>query len=151
MLGLIGCYILILNLRKNCRLKVGSLGFLSFKKGYYCYIGSALGKNISIEKRVKRHKKIAKEKHGKLRWHIDYLLTYKYTELLGSMFIPSRSRIECKVSKIVESLADKVVQGFGSSDCKLGCKGHLYYFKHKPLRTLTKLLGKHFKLLKVKS
>lgn len=148
---MIGCYILILNLKDNCRLKVGSLGFLSLKKGYYCYVGSALGRSVSLEKRVMRHKKIAKEKCGKLRWHIDYLLICKHTKLLKIILIPSKSKIECKVSKIIGNLADKVVEDFGSSDCKFGCKGHLHYFKHEPLKILIKPLRRYFKLLKVKS
>ncbi|MGP3667821.1 MAG: GIY-YIG nuclease family protein [Candidatus Bathyarchaeota archaeon] len=143
---MIGSYILILSLGKDCRLKIGSLGFLNFKKGYYCYVGSALGRNISIENRVERYKKIAEKKNGRVRWHIDYLLVCKHTKLLESILIPSKTRIECKVSKIVESLADKVIQDFGASDCRMGCKGHLYYFKHNPLTILTKIGWKRFKL-----
>ncbi|MCD6590442.1 MAG: GIY-YIG nuclease family protein, partial [Candidatus Aenigmarchaeota archaeon] len=58
-------YILILKLDENKEIKIGSLGNIKFKKGYYMYVGSA--KN-SI-KRIERHFKVEK----KLRWHIDYL------------------------------------------------------------------------------
>jgi Uri superfamily endonuclease len=60
-------YCLITQLNKNSTIKVGKLGEIDFKKGYYVYVGSALN---SIDSRVWRH--LSKEK--KLFWHIDYLL-----------------------------------------------------------------------------
>ena len=47
-----GIYCLIINVKKNTDLKIGSLGDIEFKKGSYIYVGSAQN---GIENRVKRH------------------------------------------------------------------------------------------------
>jgi len=65
-----GTYILVLRLTRNSSIKIGRLGKLRFCKGYYCYVGSALGKAVNLENRIMRH--FSKKK--KKRWHIDYLL-----------------------------------------------------------------------------
>jgi len=137
---LIGGYILLLKVEKQCRVRVGSLGVLRFDKGYYAYVGSAVGGNITIEKRLNRYKKIASNKNGNLRWHIDYLLASKNTSLLGFIPVKSKEKIECKISKVLGEIADNVVVGFGSSDCKNGCKGHLYRFKANPKKLILKTL-----------
>ena len=62
-----GVYILVMELRKNSPMRIGSLGIIDFRKGFYAYTGSAMG---GLEQRIKRH--LRKEK--KLHWHIDYLL-----------------------------------------------------------------------------
>ena len=62
-----GCYCLTIHLNNTKRIKVGKLGNINFKKGYYVYVGSAMN---SLESRIKRH--LIDEK--KLHWHIDYLL-----------------------------------------------------------------------------
>ena len=37
-----GAYLLVMKLDKDVLIAVGKLGVLSFKKGYYVYVGSAL-------------------------------------------------------------------------------------------------------------
>ena len=123
---MIGTYILIIKVKRRIKdLKIGKLGRITFKKGYYLYVGSALGRSASLENRIKRH--LSKKK--KLRWHIDYLLARQEAEIESVIIIPSKKRTECLVSKSIERIADKTVKGFGSTDCK--CKGHLHYFKTK--------------------
>lgn len=109
---------------KNIR--IGSLGELNLNKGFYCYVGSALGKSVSLENRLMRH--LSKKK--KLRWHIDYLLANSDASIDSIIIFPSEKRIECLVSKEIEKLAEKTIEGFGSSDCN--CKGHLHYFRKNP-------------------
>ncbi|MCM8798399.1 MAG: DNA/RNA nuclease SfsA, partial [Candidatus Omnitrophica bacterium] len=58
-----GSYLLILELRKNTKIEVGSLGIVSFPKGFYIYVGKA---EKNLLKRVSRHKRKLKKKH----WHI---------------------------------------------------------------------------------
>ncbi|MCM8785610.1 MAG: DUF123 domain-containing protein [Candidatus Omnitrophica bacterium] len=108
---------------KNCEIQVGKFEKIKFKKGLYAYIGSAMN---NLEKRTERHAKIAKTKKGKLRWHIDYLLSSKDSKLIGIIKIPSNEKIECKLSELLQKFAVPIT-GFGSSDCK--CRSHLYYLK----------------------
>lgn len=124
-----GVYILISYLKKNSKMKIGKLGTIDFKKGYYCYIGSANGKSMNIENRTNRHKRVVSEKAGKLKWHIDYFLINQGVSLLDIKRLEDCE--ECKISKFLETSADRTIRGFGSSDCKSGCVGHLHYFKDK--------------------
>jgi len=119
-----GSYILILNLKKDVKIKIGKLGSIYFPRGYYSYVGSAMGRSVNLENRLKRHFKEEKKK----RWHIDYLLSNRFTSIEGVMIIPSRKKLECSISRSIETQADFTVKNFGSSDCN--CKGHLHYFKN---------------------
>ena len=138
---MIGSYILVLFLEKDCKIKIGSLGLVKFKKGYYAYVGSAMGKTLNLEKRVERHKKTILGKTKNLRWHIDYFLASKKVKLFSDIKIKSNKKIECKISKKLEKISDGVVKGFGSSDCKNKCLGHLYYFKFNPIGLILKTLN----------
>jgi len=123
-----GAYILVMKLNSNKNIRVGSLGKLEFKKGFYCYVGSAIGRT-TIENRCKRH--LIKNK--KMKWHIDYLR--KEVEIVNIFAIPSRRKIECKIARKILKKADSFIPKFGSSDCN--CKSHLFYFKNK--KSLSKL------------
>jgi len=123
-----GAYILILKLNSSKDIVVGSLGKIKFKKGFYCYIGSAIG-NTTIENRCKRHLKTNK----KTKWHIDYLR--REAEIVEIVAIPSRKKIECKIARKISEKTDGFIPRFGSSDCN--CKSHLFYFKDK--KSLSKL------------
>ncbi len=112
-----GSYVLIIELPNDAVISVGKLGKLSFTKGYYIYIGSALN---NLEKRVKRHLSRRKKFH----WHIDYFL--KFATVRRVLFKESREREECKLAR---ELAKKFtcIKGFGSSDCN--CESHLFHSK----------------------
>lgn len=112
-----GVYALIIEVPRDEAIRVGSLGTLLFKKGFYLYVGSALS---GLESRINRHLSSSK----RLRWHIDYLTALYKPKLI--IYAETSERIECLIStKLRESLSG--VDGFGSSDCK--CRTHLYYFK----------------------
>lgn len=119
-----GSYLLIVEVKNNFEKKIGSLGKIEFKKGFYCYVGSALGKSVNLENRIRRHLR----KKKKVRWHIDYLLNSKFARIYGIIVIVSKKKEECKISKRIEKFADGSIKGFGSSDCK--CKSHLHYFSN---------------------
>ena len=53
-----GTYILVIRLFEDSKIKIGSIGKLDFFKGYYLYLGSAMGNkgSTTLENRVKRHK-----------------------------------------------------------------------------------------------
>jgi Uri superfamily endonuclease len=119
-----GSYVLLVELKENSKIRIGKLGVIDFPRGYYCYVGSALGRSVNLENRLKRH--FRKEK--KIKWHIDYLLADPNVSIDGAIIFPSRKRKECFLSRIIEERA-KTIKNFGSSDCD--CKGHLHYFRRK--------------------
>tara|TARA_B100001971_G_C18232042_1_gene564552 strand:- start:688 stop:1047 length:360 start_codon:yes stop_codon:yes gene_type:complete len=112
----------LIYLNSKKKIKVGKRGSVDFKKGYYCYVGSALN---NLSKRVERHKR----KEKKIRWHIDYLL--KHAKVIGVKMIKTNKKIECSVNNKVSDVSTQVIDSFGSSDCR--CKGHLHYFDKNPL------------------
>lgn len=130
----IGIYCLIIKLDKGKKIKIGKLGFINFKKGHYCYIGSALN---NLEKRIERHK----SKNKKLKWHIDYFLGYG--KIIRIIKAETNKKIECLLSKKIDKIADDKIKDFGCSDCK--CKSHLYYFKSNPTKILQKII--HFEVV----
>lgn len=114
-----GIYILAISVKKDIRLKIGSLGIKNFDGGLYVYVGSA---QKSLKKRIMRHMRRGKRKF----WHIDNLLSSKNTEIIKAFYKEAESELECKIaSKLCE--IGLPVNGFGSSDCK--CKSHLFKIK----------------------
>ena len=122
-----GTYILLIFLQNETRIRIGSLGSLTFHKGYYLYVGSAMGSksSTSLENRVKRH--ISESHRKKLFWHIDYFLASDLSVLIKIYLIPSLIRLECVLAGEILSVCDNNIKGFGSSDCF--CSSHLLYFK----------------------
>jgi Uri superfamily endonuclease len=118
-----GAYVLFFDVEQPLTLDIGSLGAAHFPAGRYAYAGSALK---GIAARVSRHKRLAIEKSGKLHWHIDYLLVNVHTKWAGVVLL--EDGIECKISKQIAAMSGITAPapGFGSSDCRAGCKAHLY-------------------------
>jgi Uri superfamily endonuclease len=119
-----GVYSLLIELKKNQKIKIGNLGKFEFPKGFYIYTGSAMN---SLEKRIDRHLRKNKKKF----WHIDYLLSNKNAQVISILKIKTKERIECKLNKeIFKNLKGKIlIKKFGSSDCN--CKSHLIYLGNK--------------------
>ncbi|MCP8314029.1 MAG: GIY-YIG nuclease family protein [archaeon] len=117
-----GVYTLIVKLAKKANLKVGCLGSLEFEKGWYAYTGSALGPRGLIG-RIQRHLK----KDKKSFWHIDYLLNSKHSSIKAIIYAKTDMKYECNIVREMNSMNVKPIKGFGASDCKEGCKSHLYY------------------------
>jgi Uri superfamily endonuclease len=112
-----GSYILLTESKENKVIKVGKLGKLFFKKGFYVYIGSAMN---NLEKRICRH--LNKDK--KFHWHIDYLL--EKAEILEVYLKENALKEECKLANMFEEKLE-TIPNFGCSDCK--CTSHLFYGK----------------------
>jgi len=123
-----GSYLLIVKLNTEKSLKVGALGIVSFKPGYYIYVGSAMSGLIH---RIKRH--FRKEK--KLKWHIDYL-TIAANEIFA-IAVLSENRLECKLAYELSKTFEGI-KSFGCSDCN--CKTHLFYSSKNPEKLLTTML-----------
>lgn len=122
-----GIYCLLIELKKNQKIRIGKLGKFKFPKGFYIYTGSAL-KNL--EARIERHFKKQKKKF----WHIDYLLSNKHAKIIKVFKIETNLRLECKLNQnLLKKLkACILVKKFGSSDCN--CESHLLYLKNNLLR-----------------
>jgi len=110
-----GSYILLFELNTKKNISVGKLGYVSFPKASYAYVGSAMN---GLRARLARHLRGKK----KLHWHIDYLL--KEAEVEEIILCQGEERAECFLA---QALAGKFqyVPGFGSTDCK--CRSHLYF------------------------
>ena len=118
-----GSYLLLLELKRKRVIQIGNLGKLTFPKGYYIYVGSAMA---NLTARINRHKR----KDGKkFHWHIDYLRE-KADDLLV-LPIRSSQREECNISAALQKLYTQNHQGFGSSDCS--CYSHLFFSNNQPL------------------
>jgi len=122
-----GTYILIIYMKKKIHISIGSLGTIQFRKGFYFYVGSAMGNSGSttLLNRIKRH--VAPPEKKKVYWHIDYLLHDENSLIIKIYLIPSAQRLECIISHELRSISDDLIKDFGSSDCN--CKSHLLYFK----------------------
>jgi len=119
-----GSYLLILNLRNKRKIVVGSLGEVSFRKGIYIYVGSAM---VNLTKRMERHRHIRKQHH----WHVDELRAV--AEFHSVLAIRSSIRFECEIAKALLGIAGWTVPGFGCTDCS--CKTHLFGISKDPLHS----------------
>jgi Uri superfamily endonuclease len=119
-----GVYSLLIELKKNQKIRIGNLGKFEFPKGFYIYTGSAMN---DLEKRIERHLKKKKKKF----WHIDYLLSNKNAQIISILKIKTKQKIECRLNEtILKKLNGKfLIEKFGSSDCN--CKSHLIYLGNK--------------------
>jgi sugar fermentation stimulation protein A len=115
-----GSYILVLNLRQHLNLEIGSLGQISFKPGWYLYVGSAIS---GLKARIRRHFNKKKLPH----WHIDYL-SNKLPIITIVLFI-SDKRLECLIADNLKRELN-FIPGFGCSDCE--CSSHLFFTESEP-------------------
>ncbi|MGB9674828.1 MAG: GIY-YIG nuclease family protein, partial [Nanopusillaceae archaeon] len=125
-----GIYIIILECLNDIKIKVGSLGEIEFKKGYYFYIGSALN---NLEKRIERHLR----KNKKIYWHIDYLTTNNNFRIIEIYYKETNRKEECKIAKYFEKYFD-YIKNFGNSDCN--DNSHLFYSRD--LDKIRKIINK---------
>lgn len=106
-------YQLYIRVARPLRLKIGALGELQFPAGHYVYTGSA---RRNLAARIARHRRRDKP----LRWHIDYLLADPAAVV---EWVATGTRAECRWH---QATAGRVLHpGFGASDCRAGCGGHL--------------------------
>ena len=130
-----GIYTLLILVREAVEVNVGNLGHHPFKRGFYTYTGSALGKNgMNLKHRIERHLSNNKKMH----WHIDYLLCSKEALIIGVIYSALGKELECIISKKIEDadFSEIVMEGFGSSDCRSDCRAHFHHFPSISLKTL---------------
>jgi Uri superfamily endonuclease len=121
-----GTYALILSCASTARIQIGRLGTMQLQRGYYVYLGSALGPG-GLRARLAHHLKVSLRPH----WHIDYLRAH--TRLHSVWLIYGRRRREHEWARAMQKMKDAMIPfpRFGASDCT--CPSHLYFFKRRPL------------------
>ena len=129
MLVMKGSYLLLLELENDKTIPIGKLGEITFNKGFYIYVGSALN---GLEQRIKRHLR----ENKKIHWHIDYLL--QYAKIINVFYKENNIREECHIAK---KLDKKLLPtpSFGCSDCI--CKSHLFYGTNEEIKKSINILN----------
>ncbi len=123
-----GSYLLVIKVKNQTTIKIGAKGLISFKRGIYIYVGSAMGNgSTSLVNRVTRHLRRGKSKS--LHWHIDYLLESEVSTIIRLYLLPCKEKSECGIASMLEKAAEGYVNGFGCSDCN--CQSHLFYYASK--------------------
>ena len=120
-----GTYALILSCASNARIQIGRLGSMRLQRGYYVYLGSALGPG-GLRARISHHQKVSTRPH----WHIDYLRAH--SRLHSVLLRYDGRRREHEWARAMQKMKDAKITfpGFGASDCS--CASHLYFFKRCP-------------------
>lgn len=115
-----GCYAIVLRVKRQTRIAIGALGPVVFAPGLYVYCGNAAR---GLRSRVLRHMRATKNKH----WHLDYLTCSRQTQAVAGLVFQSGELDECALVRRILSKhsASAPVKGFGSSDCRQGCRAHL--------------------------
>ncbi|MGC9021119.1 MAG: GIY-YIG nuclease family protein [Candidatus Methanodesulfokora sp.] len=124
-----GAYILILKNSEDVSLRVGSLGPINLRRGFYAYIGSA---RSGIERRIRRYL----EGPSKVRWHIDYLVTAPSFRVEKVIKIGGGDEVEIarRISKVLPG-----IEKFGSSDDREN-RSHLFFSESDPLHLLLDII-----------
>lgn len=120
-----GSYLLLLKLAATIEIRVGRLGAIRFKRGWYAYAGSAFGPG-GLAGRLRHHLRFVQKPH----WHIDYLRSHAIpVEVWMAVGPPCREHDWARVLARAPG-EGKWVRGFGCTDC--GCASHLLYFNRRP-------------------
>ncbi len=120
-----GTYILVLRAERRTTITVGRLGRLAVKRGYYLYVGSALGPG-GLGARIAHHAGSAARPH----WHIDYLR--RAARPVEVWFTLSGKKMEHEWARALFACPslEAALKGFGASDS--GSVTHLFFSKDKP-------------------
>jgi Uri superfamily endonuclease len=112
-----GSYVLVLQLTRPRRIRIGRLGILAFPEGAYAYTGSAFGPG-GLRARVRHHLRRSVRPH----WHLDYLRRLCTAQ---DVWFVEGERLECVwADRLVHNKAAVPVPGFGCTDCR--CRSHLF-------------------------
>jgi Uri superfamily endonuclease len=122
-----GTYALVLSCASDARIQIGRLGTMHLQRGYYVYLGSALGPG-GLRSRIAHHQKLSTRPH----WHIDYLRAH--TRFSRVWLSHDGSRGEHEWARAMQKVKGATIPfpRFGASDCT--CASHLYFFKRCPIQ-----------------
>lgn len=130
-----GTYILILKASRSRRIRVGRLGELRVRPGFYLYVGSAFGPG-GLKARVERHLRADKRLH----WHIDHLR--RATEIVEVWWSGDPQSREHEWAGLLSSWPEleTPMPGFGASDCR--CPTHLFFARERVSDQSLRALGR---------
>jgi len=118
-----GTYALVIYLPRATTIRIGTLrvGAFKFPRGYYLYLGSAMG---GLAAQIARH--LVNNRQKKMHWHIDYFL--QHAQVKEAWTHRGIDRFECVWAQAALGLpkAKVIAPRFGASDCN--CASHLIYF-----------------------
>jgi len=119
-----GTYILDLEVSKRVNISTRQLSW-DLLAGFYLYFGSVRGvTSTSIQNRIIRHFNLKKS----IFWHIDYLTTHKGVILHQAYYKTGLKNTECQnLVNFSGEHSVRIIDKFGSSDCRNKCGGHLLY------------------------
>jgi len=120
-----GTYALILNSTRKKNIRIGKLGALQVKRGFYVYVGSAFGPG-GLRARISHHQRSASRPH----WHIDYLTPHLQLDEIWYTYDPVYREHEWAGILAARRASQIPLPGFGSSDCR--CNSHLFFFHSRP-------------------
>ena|GEM_PF-998176 len=103
---------------------------VALQPGVYIYSGSALGPG-GIEARIRRHlRRRERQRTGiesdNYHWHVDLIL--QVASEIAAVGAYCDTKTECELVKLLKGRGMRVIEGFGSTDCRSGCGGHLIYY-----------------------
>jgi Uri superfamily endonuclease len=122
-----GTYALLIACPTAARIRIGRLGTMRLRPGYYIYVGSAFGPG-GLQARIGHHQRAARRPH----WHVDYL---HRRAPLDAVWYVCGVRCEHDWAARLGATSGAVIPmpNFGSSDC--GCLAHLFWFRERPPAT----------------
>lgn len=120
-----GTYALVMSAAANASVRIGRLGDLRLRPGFYVYVGSALGPG-GVRARLAHHIRPSSRPH----WHIDYLKVHAAVEQVW--YCHNRVSREHEWGRCLAAMrgASMPMPGFGASDCR--CRSHLFFFGDRP-------------------
>ena len=131
-----GTYALVLESAARAVVEVGRLGRIRLHRGFYVYVGSALGPG-GLRARIGRHL----DPGCAIHWHVDYLK--RATRIVEIWYVADPVRREHAWARAIGDLSNATIPipGFGASDCR--CATHLFHFPTRPrLATFARALGR---------
>lgn len=116
---------MLLRLPRKATIRVGRLGVVSLRRGYYAYVGSAFGPG-GLAARVTRHVRQGARTH----WHIDYVR--RIAQPVGVWFSTENARREHEWAEALQRApwTSEAAPQFGASDCR--CESHLFFLGARP-------------------
>lgn len=118
-----GAYRLFLKVNRAAWIEVGRRGRFRIEPGYYVYIGSA---RRNLRQRVARHRQIASGHREGGHWHVDSLLAHRSVRLIAAESVSGGEECRLSQSLALQPGVGIPIAGFGATDCRAGCKAHLY-------------------------
>jgi Uri superfamily endonuclease len=133
-----GIYSLLIRITKRIRIQSRNCHKFELPPAIYIYVGSALGiKSTNLRQRISSHFRTESQKS--LFWHIDFLLLETGPPTLCA-FAETQQPMECSLTQTLQIEGGRPILGFGSSDCKTHCGGHLLSYLNNSEETVAKLV-----------